>query len=810
MSENISLSELLNVSIRDPRGGTVNFSALHTLLLAMLKHLDLREVNIPWMNPPPPGGSPLGVSAPAPEQQRDPEEQQRRPEKLIAVSEQEVPPDTELQERTESPPAPTPAGSCSSQPAQWSLKTRIQKCEDGVSQVMKTIEELHDEKNNLKDEIKELRHQQQVLGVQSETAAAVDRCCHRLDALEEAVRSLRASIQKSPEDLSRFVTWDAIELGLLTDRQNLDQELAIPGVTDGSMVVQPAEDPYRTTIIAPPQSSSSSSITRPTEPTTEPATIPEQTLTQQADPQSRGSGGSAAAGSSVSAAGGSADSSAAAGQLEASALEKGKVDQSQLTCLIERLTNTGSPEALTHLMQQVNQQRALIDSLLSDREKLEELEDMILNLKRPDTEPSSEPDSVDSDRRYQELSQQVSFLRRSVQKLEVDLKQLMVKQVQTEEKPADQHLQDQNVQLLNDVQKSILQLQADCEKLQEITGSLWEDSRQKQNHIEKLFRMTEQLEVKKADKQMVETEIKADKCVLDTKVSRLQLDLVREQLTSMFHELLNKVTDQEQDWSKVMERLSTEMERKLNRIELDSVKKQLEDQWKNIQEKLQAQEAPEHEDAAGIRKQLVDRFHCLSCDRPIVKHFPGPHLVTLPSSPAFPSHKSMRPFTVYAMEQVRQQYRSDRISELTDLGHLVVSRSCGGSHTNTWTNQRRGNLQHLKHHGPIEGEAVIQSEEVDIVGQDGHIYKGRQNVSTSRNTETKLPTISTKDASTKTKDKTRNSPCHKPAASPESHQPQFSARTNQGSRSASSLSGRDWPVSALGCVSQSSSEPVGL
>ncbi|XP_022054228.2 glutamine-rich protein 2 isoform X2 [Acanthochromis polyacanthus] len=736
MSENISLSELLNVSIRDPRGGTVNFSALHTLLLAMLKHLDLREVNIPWMNPPPPGGSPLGVSAPAPEQQRDPEEQQRRPEKLIAVSEQEVPPDTELQERTESPPAPTPAGSCSSQPAQWSLKTRIQKCEDGVSQVMKTIEELHDEKNNLKDEIKELRHQQQVLGVQSETAAAVDRCCHRLDALEEAVRSLRASIQKSPEDLSRFVTWDAIELGLLTDRQNLDQELAIPGVTDGSMVVQPAEDPYRTTIIAPPQSSSSSSITRPTEPTTEPATIPEQTLTQQADPQSRGSGGSAAAGSSVSAAGGSADSSAAAGQLEASALEKGKVDQSQLTCLIERLTNTGSPEALTHLMQQVNQQRALIDSLLSDREK--------------------------------------------------------------------------NVQLLNDVQKSILQLQADCEKLQEITGSLWEDSRQKQNHIEKLFRMTEQLEVKKADKQMVETEIKADKCVLDTKVSRLQLDLVREQLTSMFHELLNKVTDQEQDWSKVMERLSTEMERKLNRIELDSVKKQLEDQWKNIQEKLQAQEAPEHEDAAGIRKQLVDRFHCLSCDRPIVKHFPGPHLVTLPSSPAFPSHKSMRPFTVYAMEQVRQQYRSDRISELTDLGHLVVSRSCGGSHTNTWTNQRRGNLQHLKHHGPIEGEAVIQSEEVDIVGQDGHIYKGRQNVSTSRNTETKLPTISTKDASTKTKDKTRNSPCHKPAASPESHQPQFSARTNQGSRSASSLSGRDWPVSALGCVSQSSSEPVGL
>lgn len=40
----------------------------------------------------------------------------------------------------------------------------------------------------------------------------------------------------------------------------------------------------------------------------------------------------------------------------------------------------------------------------------------------------------------------------------------------------------------------------------------------------------------------------------------------------------------------------------LNRIELDSVKKQLEGRWKNINEKLKAQEAPEHDDAAVLRK----------------------------------------------------------------------------------------------------------------------------------------------------------------------------------------------------------------
>lgn len=33
------------------------------------------------------------------------------------------------------------------------------------------------------------------------------------------------------------------------------------------------------------------------------------------------------------------------------------------------------------------------------------------------------------------------------------------------------------------------------------------------------------------------------------------------------------------------------------------------------------------------------------------------HLVTLPSAPGLPAHKSSRPYTVYELEQVRQHYR---------------------------------------------------------------------------------------------------------------------------------------------------------
>nr|XP_033944407.1 glutamine-rich protein 2 isoform X1 [Pseudochaenichthys georgianus] len=969
--ENISLVDLLNLAIGTPSKGAVNFSALYALLNSILRQLDIREVKTEWTDTSPRYGPP---ETPSPQQvdkhtEEEKKEKQQVQSDISTGLELEVQPGTELQQRVDSSMSLV----LSSGPAadgQGRLLCRIQTCEDGLSEAMKLIQELNNQGNNLKEERKDLCQQQ--VGAEAVSISEVEKCCHQVDALQEAVKSLKDAFQKfpAPEELSECVTWDVMQSSLLSEREILQKDLVNSGLIDRAKEIRPTHTPFHGSFTAANTTPSHTSTpaspspledpSRPTAPgslDTEAPSAPSGPP-QQTDPETDGTAAATllprkASGSeryteTVDALRNMGKLKESFSKLEArvAALEQGKLEPAQLKHLKELITNKGSRNASNNMMDQLNQQKALIDNLMKDRDKLDSLEDMFMNMSSQDKESSSEaaPGSEEADSKASlELRQQISYLRRSVQKLEEDLKQLKAQQALTLERTEVQHLQNQlddlrgmledmtqsltsdlsevgqhegdddsqglgsaftgkpvnvarklsllfqhyeqlqdavssmlqqqsggraqppndgeNGELVNDVQNAILQLQTDCEKLTETTRCLHEDNSQKQSHIEELYKTTEELQEKKADKQMVESEIKkASKCGPDGKVSRLQFDSVTEQLNAMFQELLNKVTGQEQDWHKVIERLSSEMECKLNRIELNSVKKQLEDRWRSIQEKLQGQGTPEQEDAAGIRKQLVDRFHCLSCDRPVVMHNSGQHMVKLSSTAGFPSHKSIRPFTVYALEQFRQHYRRmkpgsnrysfdgvtaswkreqlqkshdvmcrqierdqrtmkncntagdnlnqnqpgilhERVSEMTDYSHLAVLRSCGGSHTVTTASQRRTNLQTNKYPPQAEVDCVIQSEEVDIVGLDGHIYKGRLNAPSIRNTETKLPTIPTKDGMCKTKDKAK---CpHKPTASPEGHHP-HSAKSNQGSHSVSSLLERDWPVSALGCTSQSS------
>lgn len=56
---------------------------------------------------------------------------------------------------------------------------------------------------------------------------------------------------------------------------------------------------------------------------------------------------------------------------------------------------------------------------------------------------------------------------------------------------------------------------------------------------------------------------KADKSALAAKVSRVQFDATTEQLTRMMQELMAKMSGQEQDWHKMLDKLLVEMDSKV-------------------------------------------------------------------------------------------------------------------------------------------------------------------------------------------------------------------------------------------------------
>lgn len=108
MSEvNISLYELLNICFGTPQQATVNFSALHALVHAVLKQLGLGEVRILWSDSSP-ADTLIG---------RDP-----------------VTEDGQLQVQLQKTASPGDGNGTAAE-LESKLRSHIQSCEDGVSKV---------------------------------------------------------------------------------------------------------------------------------------------------------------------------------------------------------------------------------------------------------------------------------------------------------------------------------------------------------------------------------------------------------------------------------------------------------------------------------------------------------------------------------------------------------------------------------------------------------------------------------------------------------------------------------------------------
>ncbi|XP_075701303.1 glutamine-rich protein 2 isoform X2 [Rhinoderma darwinii] len=387
------------------------------------------------------------------------------------------------------------------------------------------------------------------------------------------------------------------------------------------------------------------------------------------------------------------------------ALERDKADRTELG-LLQR--NTDDLDLMLHDLEEkmINLNRQMHD-LRGDRDKRRAMDT---------TETSHYGDQKLEE--TSQISQQLCNLRATIQDIENELKKLgkRHKQEKVTMEPS-MNLQDQDAEWIGHIQKTMLQLQEECERLTRVTGSLIQDHEQKQLHIDE-----------------------ADRRSLESKVSRTHFDAATEHLNHMIQELLGKVSAQEQDWQRLLEKMNVEMQNKLDRMEIEPLKNILEQCWRDLRRQLQ-EYPPQYEadEAAGIRRQLMRRFHCISCDRTVDMVVPGSEILTIPNTPGLPAHRSNRPYTVFELDQVRQQSRTDRLPEFSDFGYMSSSRNCGGSHTLTFPQRRYARLQASRPCTVQKEDIVVGGlkEEVFILGHDGQAYRGRK--------DNHLPRIKSKD-----------------------------------------------------------------
>ncbi|XP_062913484.1 uncharacterized protein C16orf96-like isoform X2 [Mobula hypostoma] len=287
-----------------------------------------------------------------------------------------------------------------------------------------------------------------------------------------------------------------------------------------------------------------------------------------------------------------------------------------------------------------------------------------------------------------------------------------------------QNENNQDRELLAALKRKLEEMEEDFEGR---LGVLQADHDELQGVLEKL----DQLDEKKVDKEFLEMEIngKADKKSLESKVSRTLLDATAQQLNSMMQELLNKVCAQEKDWQKVLEKLLCDMDCKLDRLELDPLKKQLEERWKQLKKQLRSGPGFEADSPAGFRKQLLERFKCLSCAKS-TRMMAGPHLITIAASAL---HPKARPTTAPELDSFKQPKGLGN-EYYDNMGRSTI-RPCGGSHTVTGPVNRRSSrgMNYQTVYQYSDSSAMFRREEVELQGIDGIMYKGRL--------DPKLPTI---------------------------------------------------------------------
>ncbi|XP_060774223.1 nucleoprotein TPR [Neoarius graeffei] len=206
---------------------------------------------------------------------------------------------------------------------------------------------------------------------------------------------------------------------------------------------------------------------------------------------------------------------------------------------------------------------------------------------------------------------------------------------------------------------------AEYEALHFKITELMKEREQEQSHIAHLYKTVKELDEKKADKKAMKSGdkgITADMQALEARV--LVCEATIERLNRMLQDLPN-ITEHEENYNKVIEKISVELDCKLNRTELEPLKKQVKNCQTKIQKQLEAQLSPPCNDAAVVKTQFTGSC-CLSCNRTVSMKAPGPPLPVLLRPPNFPLPKHCGRSTGQKLEEEVQNVKQDSLALRVD------------------------------------------------------------------------------------------------------------------------------------------------
>ncbi|XP_075260734.1 uncharacterized protein LOC142352200 isoform X3 [Convolutriloba macropyga] len=324
----------------------------------------------------------------------------------------------------------------------------------------------------------------------------------------------------------------------------------------------------------------------------------------------------------------------------------------------------------------------------------------------------------------------------------------------------------EDAETLASLQNSFGIMQNEVEKLQSQCQFLMDEGKATRKSVIEVDARVQTLDMIKADKETIQIEIdlKADKRALDSKIGRTLFDEKTGEIDEEIGKLKLRLGGAEDDYRKALDELLKKLDAKLDKDELGPLKEWLENKLKGLKPKLIKQEYRldatfDADDAAGFRKPLSKAF-CISCDRSldVAPAYPIP---TFPSYNPLPPSRSARPYTTYELDQIRQAQRllekldefccceqpsirnnikrpksARGLSSPTPAHHensmhqdpdTVIhpyNRPAGGTYTTT-TNKRMAKAQQIAQMIEAEETANSAAPEVELMGIDGRIYKGR-------------------------------------------------------------------------------------